>query len=158
MKIYQGSCNCGSVKFELEDHPAWLSACHCSTCRKRTGSDYGLSVMTDLSNVKEYSGETKTYIRTGDSGNAVQYEFCPNCGTTIRWTVALIPGRVAFAAGTFNDMSWMRVGGEMYTEEAAPWGPLGCENSRPGPPDDDWRIAASSHLRQNLVSNPNDGR
>ena len=139
MERYKGGCNCGSVRFELEDHPLFISACHCSTCRRRTGSDYGLSVVTDGSNVKEYSGETKTHIRTGDSGNEVHYEFCPNCGTTVRWHIMLIPGRQAFAAGAFDDMNWMAIHGQMYTKESAPWGPLKCDISREGPYDDEAR-------------------
>ena len=147
MERFKGSCNCGSVTFELNDHPIWVSACHCATCRKRTGSDYGLSAVTDISNIKVYSGLTKTYTRTGDSGKDVHYEFCPECGTTVRWQITLAPGRVAFAVGTFDDMSWMKVNGEMYTGEAAPWGPLGCENSRAGSPDEPWRTAATNDAK-----------
>ena len=141
MDQYKGGCNCGAVRFELGAPPIWISACHCATCRKRTGSDYGISVVVDESGIKEFSGETKTHTRTGDSGNPVHYEFCTECGTTVRWHLTLIPGRQVLAAGAFDDMSWMEILGEMYTSEAAPWGPVGCDAARPGAPDDDWRTA-----------------
>ncbi len=146
MERYKGGCTCGSVRFELEDHPYYVGACHCSTCKKRTGSDYGLSVPTDAENVKTFTGETKTHTRTGDTGNQVHYEFCPNCGTTVRWRVERT-GRQVFAAGAFDDMSWMAVHGEMYTDEAAPWGPIGCEISSGGSRDANARNAMTEKAR-----------
>ena len=139
MDRYKGGCTCGAVRIELGAPPIWISACHCATCRKRTGSDYGISVVVDESGIKEFSGATNTHTRTGDSGNPVHYEFCPECGATVRWHLTMVPGRQVFAAGAFNDMSWMQILGEMYTAEAAPWGPVGWAASHPGPPDDDWR-------------------
>jgi len=141
MDQYKGGCNCGAVRFELGAPPIWISACHCATCRKRTGSDYGISVVVDESGIKEFSGATNTHTRTGDSCNPVHYEFCPECGSTVRWRIELVPGRQAFAAGAFDDMSWMEIFGEMYTGFAAPWGPVGCEHTRAGAPDDAWRGA-----------------
>jgi hypothetical protein len=146
MEQYKGGCVCGSVRFELDDHPDYVGACHCSTCKKRSGSDYGLSVPTDAENVKEFSGETKTLIRIGDSGNEVHYEFCPNCGTTVRWRV-MLTGRQVFAAGAFDDMSWMDIHGEMYTDEAAPWGPIGCEISNRGLRDADAKKGMTEKAR-----------
>ena len=86
MEKYEGGCTCGAVRFEPGDAPVWISAYHCSTCRKRTGSDYGISVVVNQSGVRKFSGRTKTHTRTGASGNAVTYEFCPECGTTVRGT------------------------------------------------------------------------
>ncbi|MAF47913.1 MAG: GFA family protein [Rhodospirillales bacterium] len=154
MENYKGGCLCGSVRFELNEPPIWISACHCGTCRKRTGSDYGVSVVVDQSGVKEFTGRTKTHTRTGDSGKDVIYEFCPECGATVRWHIMLAPGRQAFAAGAFDDMSWMAILGEMYTAEAAPWGPLGCDAARPGPPDDDWRAALIEKTKMALGGAP----
>jgi hypothetical protein len=141
MEKYEGGCTCGAVRFDSGDAPVWISAGQGSTCRKRTGSDYGISVVVNQNGVSKFNGRTKTHTRTGDSGNAVTCEFCPECGTTVRWHLAMVPGRQVFAAGAFDDMSWMEILGEMYAAEAAPWGPVGCAIARPGPPDDDWRAA-----------------
>lgn len=139
MEAYKGGCSCGSLRFELADHPLWVLACHCDACKKRTGSPYGVAVMVENKSVKEFAGETRTYTRVGDSGNKVRYEFCPNCGTTLRWHVDIVPQRQAFAGGAFDDMKRLTVIAEMYTDEAMPWARIGCELSRPQAPDDTFR-------------------
>jgi hypothetical protein len=131
MDLYKGGCSCGSVRFELADHPLWVLACHCNACKKRTGSAYGVSVVVEKTAVQEFSGATRTFTRIGDTGNKVQYEFCPNCATTLRWHVDILPNRQVFAAGAFDDMRQFTVIAEMYTDDAVRWALLGCELSRP---------------------------
>jgi hypothetical protein len=84
---------------------------------------------------------TKTFTRTAESARTVDYEFCPNCGTTIRWRIEAVPTRQMFAGGAFDDMSKLYVAGEMYTDTAIPWARIGCELSRSGEPDLDFRAA-----------------
>ena len=151
MGSHEGGCSCGAIRFEVGDHPLMVLACHCDACKKRTGSAYGVSVMFDDSNVKQFTGETRTYMRSGDSGNKVRYEFCPNCGTTLRWFVDGVPNRQVFAGGTFDDMKALTIIAEMYTDHAMPWARLDCELSRPKAPDDAFRsqiIAATRSARQ----------
>ena len=121
MEKYRGGCACGKVSFELSDRPSWVIACHCNECKKRTGSDYGVSVMTPSDNVAEFIGKTAKFTRKGDSGGDVHYEFCPECGTTVRWKVSFLTGREAFAGGAFDDISHLDLVGEMYTAFKAPW-------------------------------------
>jgi hypothetical protein len=135
----KGGCSCGAVRFELAGHPLWVLACHCDACKKRTGSAYGVSVMVENKSVKEFTGETRTYTRAGDSGNKVRYEFCPHCGTTLRWHVDIVPNRQAFAGGAFDDMKGLSVIAEMYTDDALDWARLNCDLSRPRSPDDAFR-------------------
>jgi hypothetical protein len=140
MKVYSGGCSCGAVRFSV-DRFLYRQACHCDACKKHTGSAYGLSVMVENDAVKEFVGETKTLVRIGESGKAVHYEFCPSCGTTVRWRIAIIPGRQVFAGGAFDAIDELKVVGEMYTATALPWARLGFELSRSGAPDDEFRNA-----------------
>ena len=153
MALFKGGCSCGSVRFELDGHPAWVLACHCNACKKRTGSAYGISVMVDNASVKQFVGETKTYTRTGDTGNTVHYEFCPKCGTTLRWHVDIVPNRQAFAGGAFDNMNDIEVVAEMYTDDALPWARLGCELSRPKATDERFRNAMIAKTRSVFLKN-----
>ena len=151
MALYKGGCSCGSVRFELKDHPLWMLICHCNACKKRTGSAYGISMMFDNTSVKQFVGETKTYSRSGDSGNTVRYEFCPSCGTTLRWYVDIVPNRQAFAGGAFDDLTSVNISGEMYTNDALAWARIGCELSWPKGTDEAFRkamIAKASSSRR----------
>ncbi len=40
MKKLNGSCLCGKVQIEVPDDFEYMGNCHCSECRKFTGSDY----------------------------------------------------------------------------------------------------------------------
>jgi hypothetical protein len=145
--IYEGGCSCGAVRFQLSDDPLWTNICHCNACKKRTGSAFGFSVVVDKANVKEFSGQTKTFIRTGESGKSVRYDFCPNCGTTLRWQVELLPNRQVFAGGAFDDADQFQIVSEMYTDQALPWSRIGRELACSGPPDNQFREAAIAKMK-----------
>lgn len=106
-----------------------------------SGSDYAISVAIDADKVMSYTGETRTYSRTGDSGKDAHYQFCPNCGTTVRWTIDIAPLRSFFAGGAFDDIANLDLMAQMYADSSAPWVDLDCAITQPGPPDDPFRQA-----------------
>jgi hypothetical protein len=148
MEQYRGGCSCGQVRFELDDNPLWILACHCDACKKRTGSAYGVSIAVNKASVRTFVGETRSFSRTGKSGNPVRYDFCPNCGTTLRWHVDIVPNREMFAAGTLDTVDHLRVHAEMFTDEALPWALLNCELSCRGGPDDDFRASMVARAKR----------
>jgi len=142
MARFEGGCSCGSVRFKLDRGPLWTNICHCIACRKRTGSAFGFSAVVETAAVLEFFGVTKTFTRKGDSGKLVHYEFCPQCGTTLRWHVKHLPHQQVFAGGAFDDPAKFNLAGEMYTDKALPWSRIKRELACPGPPDDRFRKAA----------------
>jgi hypothetical protein len=146
MERHDGGCSCGAVRFAL-GRPLWVTVCHCNACKKRTGSAFGLSLVVDDTEVREFSGATTTFSRVGDSGRQVHYEFCPRCGTTIRWRVELIANRHVYAAGTLDDPTVVKLICEMYAGEALPFARLGSDLSCSGAPNDDFRAAAMERTK-----------
>ena len=140
MTTIEGGCSCGAVRFATNDY-LYVIACHCDACKKRTGTAYGVSVVVEAENITASQGQTKTYVRTAESGHTVDYEFCPKCGTTISWQIKAALTRRMFAAGAFDDMSQFTVAGEMYTASAVPWARIGCDLSRVDEPDTEFRSA-----------------
>jgi hypothetical protein len=134
MKPSEGGCSCGAVRFSLK-RTLFVWACHCDACKKRTGSAYGISLPVDDDAVEKFEGTTTVFTRIGESGKKVDYEFCSNCGTTVRWRVERIGNRQCFAGGALDDLAQIEVGGEMYADEALPWARLGCEISVANAPD-----------------------
>lgn len=135
-----GGCSCGAVRFAI-DRYLYVQVCHCDACKKRTGSAYGVSVAIENGDLAAFEGELTTYTRTAESGNAVEYDFCPHCATTVRWRVAALKGRQVLAGGAFDDMKPFTIAGEMYTNEALPWARIGCDLVRPDAPDEAYRQA-----------------
>jgi len=74
--IYNGSCHCGAVKFEIEAPEAInCQACNCSICSK---SGY-LHLIIPRSRFKLLEGENHLTTYTFDSGEA-KHKFCKICG------------------------------------------------------------------------------
>jgi hypothetical protein len=95
-------CHCGSLRATTRGEPLLVAICHCKACQQRTGST-AASVAGFATDQVTVEGETKTYRRQGDSGRAVRFHFCPNCGTTLYWEADGRPGSYILAVGAFAD-------------------------------------------------------
>jgi len=78
----EGSCNCGSVKFEIAVGVSDVYICHCSICRKSTGSG-GIAVAV-VSNDSFTWTEGEDFIKTWYKPNHDwESSFCTNCGSSL---------------------------------------------------------------------------
>ncbi len=78
--------------------------CHCTNCKRRTGSAFGISTYFDKTAVVETTGETKVYAFHHAAQNHDQERhFCANCGTTLFWFLSAAPASVGIAGGCFAD-------------------------------------------------------
>src|SRR3954467_15398097 len=77
-----GSCNCGSVRWQLNEMPEAATACNCTACR-RYGVLWAYGFEGEGISV---SGTSKAYVR----GEALGFHFCPNCGCVAYWR-SLVP-------------------------------------------------------------------
>src|SRR6185369_5162743 len=57
MAAYRGSCICGDVVFEVDGSFDRFLNCHCSRCRKATGSAHSCEVIVKASAVRWLRGE-----------------------------------------------------------------------------------------------------
>ncbi|MFN5131155.1 MAG: GFA family protein [Burkholderiales bacterium] len=78
--------------------------CHCTNCKRRTGSAFGISAYFDRTAVVQRRGETKTYTFHHTAQNHDQERhFCSHCGTTLFWFVSSVPEKIGIAGGCFAD-------------------------------------------------------
>ena len=71
--VRHGGCACGAVRYEVRGEPAKVGLCHCTDCRKETGSAF-LYYADWWANDFTVTGEYRTY-----EGRS----FCPACGTRL---------------------------------------------------------------------------
>ena len=95
-------CSCGALSIRASGEPGKISACHCPSCQRRTGSAFGVAVFYPHERTTP-SGPSSVFVRTGDSGSPLEFHFCPQCGSTVFWYPAFRPGLVAIAHGGFDD-------------------------------------------------------
>lgn len=98
------TCACGQASITLASDPVMHGLCHCTNCKRRTGSAFGISAYFDRGAVVGTTGQTRVYAFHHAAGKHDQERhFCPNCGTTLFWHVSSMPDKVGVAGGCFAD-------------------------------------------------------
>ena len=103
-QVHEGGCQCGSVRFRTSDEALRAIACHCKTCKQRTGADYGVGVYFNEDDVEFIKGTPQVFeFRSDESGRCIRTEFCQKCGSAISWTLEFRPGVRGIAGGSYDD-------------------------------------------------------
>jgi len=78
-----GGCLCGKVRFKVSGPFDQFHFCHCSRCRKSTGSAHATNVFGKINNLQWLQGET--FIKRFDLPAAKQFarSFCTDCGSPL---------------------------------------------------------------------------
>jgi len=118
--LAEGGCQCGAIRYRLNGEPVFLTVCHCSECKRQSGSAFGMSLRMRWSDVA-VTGETKRWTRQADSGAVVVCAFCPICGTRVWHEPSEAPGFVHIKPGTLDDFSALAPKYESWTLRKSPW-------------------------------------
>src|SRR5438128_1643089 len=78
---HEGGCLCGAIRYRVSGAPITTNLCHCTQCRRQTGSPLPAFVTFPLDRFHLLSGEPASY-RSSDF--AVR-QFCPRCGSALFW-------------------------------------------------------------------------
>lgn len=78
MRVFNGGCACGAVRFEARDEPIRVGLCHCMTCRKQHGSAFNPFVVYQFADVL-IGGSLRTW-RSSDHARRLS---CETCGSPI---------------------------------------------------------------------------
>jgi hypothetical protein len=97
-----------------------ISLCHCLDCQKRTGSTYGIAAFFAREHV-QIEGNSQTFRRDADSGFAVNFHFCPRCGSTVFWKPERKPDAIAIAVGAFADPAFPPPSQSVYNGRRHAW-------------------------------------
>jgi hypothetical protein len=77
----RGSCLCGAVSFEIEGKIGPVGQCHCSKCRKVSGTDGNAVFYTSARSLRWLSGEHEIKRFFVPVGNGWASHFCGTCGS-----------------------------------------------------------------------------
>jgi hypothetical protein len=80
--MYNGSCLCGAIKFEIKGEIKPPTACHCTQCRKHSGH---FEASTDIprESLKIFGSDKITWFHT--PAKNVRRGFCSVCGSSLFW-------------------------------------------------------------------------
>jgi hypothetical protein len=76
-----GSCLCGSIEFEINLDTFNAYQCHCSLCKKQSGSSSNSATLVERSNFRFNKGSH--LIKSWVKGSGFRSDFCSNCGSPV---------------------------------------------------------------------------
>lgn len=102
--MHQGSCLCGTVRFEVAGTLNPPDACHCSNCRKQSGH-FWASTDVPRSALTLHGADSLTWYHSSDR---VQRGFCSTCGSVLFWD-PIQQDTIAIAMGAFDQPTGTRL-------------------------------------------------
>lgn len=79
--MHTGSCSCGAVTYEVRGDIGAAYYCHCSRCRKISGSAFSSNAVISPDDFVMIQGKDALKAHTSDTG--VNRVFCSQCGSSL---------------------------------------------------------------------------
>ncbi|MFE8070014.1 GFA family protein [Marinobacteraceae bacterium S3BR75-40.1] len=118
MPQLDGSCFCGAVQYDLPDELEYAGYCHCSQCRKFSGSSYAVVGGIPGAKFKVISGEDRiTYFQKSEETTV---GFCSICGSNL-FTRKKSNGMLNLRLGTLNQAPSLRPHMHIHVGSKAEW-------------------------------------
>lgn len=109
----RGGCLCGAVRYEVRGALRGVVNCHCGQCRRSHGHVAAFSSVALQDLTLQETGALTWY----QSSEGARRGFCGICGSRLFWE-PLGQGRMAVAAGSFDQPSGLETVGHIFTAAA----------------------------------------
>ncbi len=116
-----GGCLCGKIRYRIPGGAKPATYCHCSDCRKTTGSAFNIGVRVEANSLTVVSGQVKAYARIADSGNTITREFCSDCGSPLFTKMDVYPQFVWIKAGTLEQPELVNPTHQIWMDSSVSW-------------------------------------
>lgn len=120
-KDITASCFCGQVELFC-GHPLGPgSYCHCTDCRKSTGSAFSVAIPFAANRFEVRRGRIGSFTSTAESGHVLTRNFCLDCGSPLFGTSPQHPGRVYVKAGVLDDQTCVQPTHQSWCQSRVGW-------------------------------------
>lgn len=116
--MLSGKCTCGAVQFVVEDQFHYAGYCHCSQCRRSSGSAFSAFAGIREEKLQITNGEGSISIFAKSKDNVVS--FCKECGSVL-FAVVRNGEFVHVPLGTLVDDPSIRPMFHIFVGSKAPW-------------------------------------
>ena len=119
-KTIKGSCLCQGVTYQFHGPEFVFQYCHCSRCRKFTGSAHASNIIIDPKQFEWLSGEDLVGRFEHPDAKHFATCFCKNCGSSLPW-MAQSGRSIIIPAGTLDADPEIRPTQNIFWDSRAPW-------------------------------------
>jgi hypothetical protein len=118
--ILRGECLCRAVGYTVADAFEYALNCHCSNCRRATGSAFKPFAGIARDRLQLVKGDHDLLIHGETSGTSPHDVHCGRCGSLL-WSVVREGAWVHVAMGTLVDPPSIRPSAHIFVGSRAPW-------------------------------------
>ncbi len=112
-----GKCHCGAIRYTITANPINHVLCHCSDCRRHSGTHMVGWAMLPLANL-DVQGTPKVYA----SSEHGRRHFCSACGTGLFYSNAeFLPDLIDVQTGTLDDPAALPAQSHIQVKERVDW-------------------------------------
>ena len=113
-RVRTGGCLCGAVRYSVRGDPVQVRRCHCTSCRKESGSAFTVYAVWPVE-AFELIGETSSYDSRG---------FCPVCGSRLIDTSDPTGAHIEIRIGSLDDAPFeLKPDDEIWVKRRESWLP-----------------------------------
>jgi len=114
-----GSCLCGGVKYEIDGELGAVTNCHCSLCRKMSGSAFASGATIPTASFRFVAGNE--LLKEWQSSPGYHRVFCGRCGSPIVKRKVKDPGNLRLRVGTLDSDPGVKMSKHHHVASKAPW-------------------------------------
>jgi hypothetical protein len=119
-KSIKGSCLCGAVSYQFHGPEYVFQYCHCSRCRKFTGSAHASNIIVAPDQFEWLNGAEQIGRYEHPGAKHFATCFCRQCGSSLPWE-AQTGGAVVIPAGTLDDDPEIRPSQNIFWKDRVAW-------------------------------------
>lgn len=120
-----GSCLCGAVKYQLTAESPTLYLCHCSRCRKASGSAFNAVMPIKASDLAILQGQEQIKVF---AYQGVNRHFCGQCGSPLFSTRDHDPDHYRLRVGGLDSAITPQQKIHIFVHSKANWDEI-CDNN-----------------------------
>ncbi|WP_197490133.1 GFA family protein [Rheinheimera sp. SA_1] len=126
--MYFGSCLCGGIRLEITGPITSIIHCHCSKCRKSSGTAYATNGFVAVNDLNITAGDQ--LLASFESAPGKHRHFCKICACPVFSTNAAVPEQVRLRLGILDSPINERPMSHNFVSSKANWDDLDAQLPR----------------------------
>ncbi len=114
-----GQCLCAAIRYRIRAAPLVMYHCHCSQCRRASGSSFATNILIRSEHFELSAGEDA--LAWFESSPGKRRHFCSRCGSPIFSASEATPQLRSVRSGTLDIDPGLRPAGHFHVGSRAPW-------------------------------------